>query len=412
MILRTIAAALLALSALAAPLPAQVESKAEMSPLFPQRGDIPKSFKADRSGFDYVRRVAEIPMRDGKKMHTVIIVPRGVARAPIMLDRTPYSADGSTKSRGGGTVIEDILRPAYAELARDGYIIAFQDVRGKYGSEGDYVMTRPVRGPLNPTRVDHATDAYDTIAWLVKHVPESNGRVGTIGTSYDGFTTLMSLVNPHPALKAAVPINPMVDGWKGDDWFHNGAFRQEMLSYIYGQTATKASDEDWFSAAYDDYTTFLRYGSAGAYARAMGMDALPFWRRVAEHPDYDQYWQGQALDRIIAGQGLTVPTLFVHSMWDQEDIYGAPAMFRALKGRDNGNAHLGIGPWHHGEVNVAGNKLGALEFDGDTAKWFRTNVMRPFLDAHLKDNAPAATIAKVTAYETVHASSETKSVFL
>ena len=139
-------------------------------------------------------------------------------------------------------------------------------------------MNRPLRGPLNPTAVDHSTDAWDTIDWLVKNVPESNGRVGTIGTSYDGFTALMSLVNPHPALKASVPINPMVDVWKGDDWFHNGAFRQEMISYVYGQTAARKSDEEWFAAGYDDYSTFLRYGSAGAYGQAMGMEQLPFWR--------------------------------------------------------------------------------------------------------------------------------------
>ena len=124
---------------------------------------------------------------------------------------------------------------------RAGYILAIQDVRGKYRSEGDYVMNRPLRGPLNRTAVDHSTDAWDTIDWLVKNVPESNGRVGTIGTSYDGFTALMSLVNPHPALKASVPINPMVDGWKGDDWFHNGAFRQEMIGYVYGQTVNRTS---------------------------------------------------------------------------------------------------------------------------------------------------------------------------
>ena len=145
-------------------------------------------------------------------------------------------------------------------------------------------MNRPLRGPLNPTAVDHSTDAWDTIDWLVKNVPESNGQVGTIGTSYDGFTALMSLVNPHPALKASVPINPMVDVWKGDDWFHNGAFRQEMIGYVYGQTATRKSGEEWFAARYDDYSTFLRYGSAGAYGQAMGMDQLPFWLRLTQHP--------------------------------------------------------------------------------------------------------------------------------
>jgi putative CocE/NonD family hydrolase len=291
---------------------------------------------------------------------------------------------------------ENILSPAYAELVRAGYIVAVEDVRGKYKSEGDYVMNRPLRGPLNPTAVDHSTDAYDTIDWLVKNVPESNGRVGTIGTSYDGFTTLMSLVNPHPALKAAVPINPMVDVWKGDDWFHNGAFRQEMISYVYGQTATKKSDEEWFSSGYDDYTTYLRYGSAGAYGNAMGMEQLPFWVRLTEHPDYDEYWQDQAVDRILARAPLTVPTLFVGSEWDQEDIYGAPAVFNATKASPN--AHLVLGPWHHGQANIAATTLGPLDWGSDTGKWFRQNVMLPFLNEHLKGAAPA-NIARVTAFE-------------
>jgi hypothetical protein len=257
-------------------------------------------------------------------------------------------------------------------------------------------MNRPLKGPLNPTAVDHATDAYDTIDWLVKNVPESNGRVGTIGTSYDGFTTLMSLVNPHPALKASVPINPMVDVWKGDDWFHNGAFRQEMISYVYGQTATKKSDEDWFSSGYDDYTTFLRYGSAGAYGQAMGMDQLPFWVRLMQHPDYDEYWQDQAVDRILGQTPLTVPTLFVDSEWDQEDIYGAPAAFNATKASPN--AHLVLGPWHHGEANGPASTLGPLDWGTDTGKWFRENVLLPFLDEHLK-RGPHADIARVTAFQ-------------
>jgi putative CocE/NonD family hydrolase len=281
---------------------------------------------------------------------------------------------------------------------RAGYIVAVEDVRGKYKSGGDYVMNRPVRGPLNPTAVDHSTDAWDTIDWLVKNVPESNGRVGTIGTSYDGFTTLMSLVNPHPALKAAVPINPMVDVWKGDDWFHNGAFRQEMISYVYGQTATKTSDEDWFSGGYDDYATYLKYGSAGAYGQAMGMGQLPFWLRLTQHPAYDEYWQDQAVDRILGAQPLTVPTLFVGSEWDQEDIYGAPAVFAAVKAGDHGNAHLVLGPWHHGQANGPATALGPFDWGSDTGKWFRATIMIPFLDQYLK-GGPSADIARVTAFE-------------
>jgi putative CocE/NonD family hydrolase len=393
--------------ALAAPLSAQpaVQPGGDIPPNFkpayvppvPPGGDIPKAFSAPRGDFQYVRRTAMIPMRDGARLYTVLILPKGVARAPIMLDRTPYSADKQT-SRGGqfGPWPENILGTLSSELVRAGYIVAFQDVRGKYKSEGDYVMNRPVRGPLNPTAVDHSTDAFDTIDWLVKNVPESNGRVGTIGTSYDGFTTLMSLVNPHPALKAAVPINPMVDVWKGDDWFHNGAFRQEMISYVYGQTASKKSDEDWFTGGYDDYSNYLRYGSAGAYGRAMGMEQLPFWQRLTQHPAYDGFWQEQAVDRILAKAPLTVPTLLVDSLWDQEDIYGAPAVFDAVK--RSGNAHLVLGPWHHGQANGMAFSLGPVDWGSDTGKYFRSSVMLPFLNQYLKDGPPAG-IARVTAFE-------------
>ena len=368
------------------------------APPYPSGGDIPHRFTAPRGPFQYVRRELMIPMRDGAKLYTVLIIPKGAGKFPIMLDRTPYSADKATSRGTFGPLPENILSPLAAELVRAGYIVAYEDVRGKYKSEGEYVMNRPVRGPLNPTTVDHSTDAYDTIDWLVKNVPESNGRVGTIGTSYDGFTTLMSLVNPHPALKASVPINPMVDVWKGDDWFHNGAFRQEMISYIYGQTATKKSDEDWFTNAYDDYDTYMRFASAGAYGNAMGMQQLPFWGRLTEHSAYDEFWQLQAVDKILGQRPLTIPTLLVDSEWDQEDIYGAPAVFNAVKGSDNGNAHLVLGPWHHGEANGAASTLGPLDWGSDTGKWFRQNVMIPFLNEHLK-GGPPANIARVTAFE-------------
>ena len=373
-------------------------SAAAQDMVFPKGGDIPATFVPVKDSFAYVKRDVMIAMRDGVKLHTVILVPRGSKRAPMMLDRTPYSASKLMARGGGGPQLEDALFPGYAELAHAGYIMVAQDVRGKYGSKGDYVMNRPIVGPLNNTKVDHSTDAYDTIDWLVKNVPESNGRVGTIGTSYDGFTVLMSLVNPHPALKAAVPINPMVDVWKGDDWFHNGAFRQQMMSYVYGQTAKTDSSEEWYSSRRDDYATFMHYGSAGAYGTAMGMDQLPFWKRLTQHPAYDAFWQGQAVDKILARAPLTVPTLFVDSQWDQEDIYGAPAAYAAVKASPN--AHFVMGPWYHGEANREASSLGVLDYGFDTAKAFRTATMIPFLDANLKDNGPAVATPAVSVFET------------
>ena len=254
-----------------------------------------------------------------------------------------------------------------------GYIRVVQDVRGKYGSEGDYVMKRPLHGPLNPTPVDHSTDTYDTIDWLVKNVPESNGKVGILGISYDGFLPLMALVNPHPALKVSVPMNPMVDGWMGDDWFHNGAFREQNMPYIYEQEATRDNSAKWWTDHFDDYDVYMEAGSAGELGRRHGLEQVGFWRKLLEHPSYDALWQQQAMDKILAAQPLKVPVMLVDSLWDQEDIYGAMAVYKAIKPKDTGNdkVFLVMGPWHHGQEIGDGSSLGALKFDSDTGLYFR-----------------------------------------
>jgi hypothetical protein len=236
--------------------------------------EIADKFVEYTSTFDYTKRVAMIPMRDGVKLHTVIIVPKGAHGAPMLLTRTPYDADGMA-SHSQSSHLGPILQGydnATDVIVEGGYIRVLQDVRGKHGSEGDYVMNRPLHGPQNPTPVDHSTDTYDTIDWLVKNVPESNGKVGILGISYDGFLPLMPLVNPHPALKVSVPMNPMVDGWRGDDWFHNGALRQlGTLDYIYGQEATRGGDIKWWSGYYDDYEAYLRGVNAGEMGRSRGL---------------------------------------------------------------------------------------------------------------------------------------------
>jgi putative CocE/NonD family hydrolase len=237
--------------------------------------DIPKVFTAPTANQDYVKREVMIPMRDGVKLHTVIVAPKGARNAPILLTRTPYNASKRT-ARNSSPSMMAILPQGDEVFAGSGYIRVFQDVRGKYKSEGDYVMTRPVRGPLNPSATDHVTDAYDTIDWLVKNTPESNGRVGMIGSSYEGFTVVMALLDPHPALKVAAPESPMVDGWMGDDWFHYGAFRQTNFDYTSSQTTKKDEGEPVGRDAYDDYEAFRRAGSAGAYARLHGLDQLPW----------------------------------------------------------------------------------------------------------------------------------------
>ena len=366
--------------------------------------ETPGSFQPVTGSFDYTRRDMMIPMRDGVHLHTVILVPRGASRAPILLTRTPYNATELT-SHAHSPHLGPILTGydnATEVIVEGGYIRAIQDVRGKYGSEGDYVMNRPLHGPQNPTTVDHATDTYDTIDWLVKNVPETNGKVGILGISYDGFLPLMALVNPHPALKVSVPMNPMVDGWMGDDWFHNGAFRQQNMPYIYEQEATRASEAKWWTSHFDDYDMFMEAGSAGELGRRRGLEQVGFWRKVLDHPSYDAFWRDQAVDRALAEQPLKVPMMLVHSLWDQEDIYGAIAVYKAIKPKDTNNdkVFLVLGPWHHGQEIEDGSSLGALRFDSDTGLYFRRQILRPFLDHYLKDNAPQSDVAPVTAFET------------
>jgi putative CocE/NonD family hydrolase len=371
-------------------------------PAYPS--ETPAKFETAAASFDYIRRDVMIPMRDGVKLHTVILVPKGAKGAPILFTRTPYKADDLT-SHAASAHLGPILSGydnATEVIVEGGYIRVVQDIRGKYGSGGDYVMTRPLHGPQNPTPVDHSTDTYDTIDWLVKNVPESNGKVGILGISYDGFLPLMALVNPHPALKVAVPMNPMVDGWMGDDWFHNGAFRQQNMPYIYEQEATRANDAKWWTNHFDDYDLYMESGSAGELGRNRGLEQVGFWRKILEHPSYDAFWRDQAMDKILTAQPLKVPVMLVNSLWDQEDIYGAIAVYKAIKPKDTSNdkVFLVMGPWHHGQEIGDGSTLGALKFNSDTGLYFRREILRPFLDQYLKDGAAKADVPPVSAFET------------
>ncbi len=384
-----------------------VPSKAQTPPppKYPDYpSETPARFQPATTGFDYARRDVMIPMRDGVKLHTVILVPKGAKGAPILFTRTPYDATALT-SRLASAHLGPSLHGydnATEVIVGGGYIRVIQDVRGKYDSEGDYVMNRPLHGPQNPTPVDHSTDTYDTIDWLVKNIPESNGRVGILGISYDGFTPLMALVHPHPALKVSVPMNPMVDGWMGDDWFHNGAFRQQNMPYIYEQVATRDNKAKWWTSHFDDYDEYMQGGSAGELGRQHGLEQIGFWRKVIEHPSYDAFWRDQALDRILAGEPLKVPVMLVHSLWDQEDIYGALAVYKAIKPKDTNNdkVFLVLGPWHHGQEIEDASTLGALKFGSDTGMYFQREILRPFLDHYLKDSEPKADVPPVSAFET------------
>lgn len=397
----------IALAACSAPLGSIGSFAAQLpAPMYPGLpSETPAKVQHVAVDSDFDLRQVMIAMRDGVKLRTFILVPRGAKRAGILLTRTPYDAEEMTSKRHSlhmGARLWGNDNPVEA-IVDGGYIRVVQDIRGKYGSEGDYVMNRPMRGPLNPTPVDESTDTYDTIDWLVKHIPESNGRVGVLGISYDGFLALAPLVHPHPALKVAVPMNPMVDGWRGDDWFHNGAFRLRNLPAIYELSATRAGDEHWDSGYYDDYEEDMSAGSAAELARRHGLDQIGFWRKIFAHPAYDDFWQEQAMDRVLARDPLTVPTMLVSGLWDQEDIYGAVAVYQALhtQERNRDNLYLVIGPWYHGQEIDDGSSLGAIRFDSDTGLYFRRHILAPFLARYLQEApASAAPVAHVNAFRT------------
>ena len=367
----------------------------------PMTPDVVASYDAVFPQADFIRREVMIPMRDGTKLYTAVVMKKGATNAPMLLTRSPYDAHGDA-FRNASQRIEDILPAMYKEFAEDGYIIAIQDIRGLHRSEGEFIMTRPIAGPLNKTGIDESTDAYDTIDWLVKNVAESNGKVGVIGSSYLGFTTLMAEINPHPALKAVVPESPMVDTWKGDDDFHNGAFRVPSFDYFLGMSTGKADAGAAIPrGAGDDYTTYLEAGSAGDFARKWKIDQVPSVRKVMENPAYTDFWQLQAVDKWLAARPLTVPNMLEVGQWDQEDSYGAPAVYRALEPKDvnNDKVTLVIGPWRHSGANHYGYELGALTFNGDTALQWRQQYMKPFFDHWLKD-APDPHTPPVLTYAT------------
>ncbi len=364
--------------------------------------EIPEHFTRPCPDCDYVKRVEMIPMRDGVKLYTVIVIPKDAKDAPMVLTRTPYNAAGRAERSDSPHMI-DALPESDGDFVKAGFIRIYQDVRGKYGSEGGYLMTPPPVGPLNDTGTDDTTDAWDTIDWLVKNVKESNGRVAMIGSSYEGFTVVMALLHPHPALKVAAPESPMVNGWMGDDWAHYGAMRQTgNLDYAIGQETARGGGMGMPGDEHDDYTEWLKHGSTGDYAVFAGIQDLGLVKNLANHQAYDAFWQGQALEKLVAKTPLTVPTLWEQGLWDQEDMWGANHCYQAWEPQDKNNDmnFLVMGPWRHSQINREGYTLGPLKWEGDTALQYRHDVILPFFRQYLVEGAPKADTPPVWIYNT------------
>jgi putative CocE/NonD family hydrolase len=343
---------------------------------------------AAQDAFDL--REEMVPMRDGVRLYTKILTPRGQSRPlPFMFIRTPYGIGGvSSASVAGG----------YGFLAKDGYIFVHQDARGKFRSEGEFVMLRPPRRNSDAKGIDEGTDAYDTIAWLLINVPNNNGRVGMTGVSYPGWLTAMAMLDPHPALRAVSPQASPADMYIGDDFHHNGAFR---LSYGFEYAVLMESGRDVKAFAFDVYDTYdwyLRLGSLANVDRKLLGGKIPTWNDFSKRPDYDEFWQRQAVTPYLTR--VTVPTLNVAGWWDQEDFYGPITIYRELEKHDAGDRNfLVVGPWNHGGwMRGEGRALGNAQFAQATAVYFRDSLMAPFFAHHLHD-APDPRLAEATTFE-------------
>ena len=330
----------------------------------------------------YDRQEVMIPMRDGIKLHAIILKPvNPPGPLPFLMDRTPYGVDETSMAN---------FYRARPELARALYIYVAEDIRGRFKSEGDFVMMRPLADHSDPKAVDESTDAYDTVAWLLKNVAGNNGRVGVVGTSYPGFLTMMAGIDPHPAVKAISPQAPMIDVWVGDDFFHNGAFRQTYgYDYAIGLESSKEETEVSYGKDVDGYDYFLERGSfaedvkrSGAHTPSGG--ALPTWKLFLEHPMYDDVWHSRAVEYHLTT--VAVPTLSVGGYYDQEDMWGPQEEYATLEPHDSKHENfLVLGPWRHGSWSQTTRHLGAIQYGAPIGRDFRGQIEAPFFAHYLKD---------------------------
>jgi uncharacterized protein len=335
---------------------------------------------------DYERAEVMIPMRDGVKLHAVILKPADIAAPlPFLMQRTPYGVDGTNRASFFAQ------RP---ELARAGYIYVDEDIRGRFRSEGEFVMSRPLleqgADHHDPRAIDESTDTYDTVAWLLSNVPGNNGRVGVVGTSYPGFLAMAAGIDPHPAVKAISPQAPMIDVWMGDDFFHNGAFRQSYgYDYVLGLESSKERTQvdygkDKDGKPRDGFDYFLERGDFAEDVKKSDSRMLPTWKLFLEHPAYDSYWSSRGVEHHL--DAVTVPTLTVGGYYDQEDMYGPQIEYSTLEPHDTKHENfLVLGPWRHGYWSLPWNHLGNLDYGEPIGKEFRAQIEAKFFAHYLKD---------------------------
>lgn len=353
---------------------------------------------------NYQKAEYDVPMRDGVKLHTTVYTPRDLTeKLPFLIVRTPYGTGPY-----GSEAYRRYLGPSphSSEFEREGFIFVFQDVRGKFKSEGEFTVMRPFSPGKRGKQTDESSDTYDTIEWLLKNIPNNNGRCGIWGISYPGFQTVMGMIEAHPALKAASPQASPADMFIGDDFHHNGAFR---LTYTFSWLAGNArirkgpsetGGERFDPGTPDGYRFFLDLGPLSNVNRKYFLDQVPEWNAYMEHPDYDDYWRQQNFLPYL--KNITLPVLNVAGWFDAEDFYGPLAIYQEIeKTTPNNKSILVVGPFSHGGWNSHpdGNSLGNIRFAGAPGVYFREQIQFPFFRYYLKDKGEMK-LPEALAYET------------
>ena len=335
------------------------------------------------SAVAYVKKTYMVPMRDGVKLFTVVLSPVNYDKpVPFLIERTPYGADIGLKE--DSTINVGLLPSYYRKLLKGGYILVFQDIRGKFKSEGTFEMTRPLYHLKDMKRTDESTDAYDAVGWLVKNIPNNNGKAGIFGISYLGYTALDATADPNPALKASSPQASPADMFLGDDFHHNGAFRLSYgFEYSYMVENAKEANSDFPFPQFDLYGWYLKLGSPKNVNEKYYKNRLPAWNDFVKHPNYDSFWIKQSMLTQI--QYPQIPIMHVGGYYDQEDLNGPQIMYKHLEKKDSFNRNfIVLGPWYHGEwASAKGDSLGKIDFQSNTATYFQ-DLQKQWFDYWLK----------------------------
>ncbi|MBC7904573.1 MAG: CocE/NonD family hydrolase, partial [Gemmatimonadaceae bacterium] len=350
---------------------------------------------------NYYKIERMIPMRDGVKLFTSILVPKDQSeKHPVLMSRTPYSCRPY-----GEAIIPPFWNGHFRYFLRENYFIVRQDVRGRWMSEGTFVDVRPFNPNKKGNETDEASDTYDTIEWLLKNLQGNNGNVGLMGISYPGFYSTIGALSGHPALKAVSPQAPVTDWFAGDDFHHNGAFfLLDGFSFYAGRgfgyprplPTTESPVVDLKIPAADNYNTYLNIGPLKNFMKLTG-DSIGFWKDLYAHPDYDDFWKARNIRNFVNNVPAGTATLVVGGLFDAEDCFGAWRTYEAIEKKAKNNNRIVMGPWYHGQwSSTDGSRLGNVAFGFNTSHWYQNNIEIPFFNYYLKgkgqEKIPEATI--------------------